>query len=359
MKKKTIAKVLDAKLKEFAASITDETVRGLVLRNTIVTGGSIANMLVGEPVNDYDMYFTDKETVLAVANYYCEVARKAKVANMFTLHIDSPEVQSILKANVPDLHRKVNEEIKHREIVEDLTLSYEDAAEEFNCLREFHGFNSGGVPLSWRLIRSIYETFEFDEEDRVKIYSSGSWGVNGIIEDVDHHSIDSQDFLDEEDGKYEVKFISANAITLSDKTQLIIRFYGDAAEIHKNFDYVHATSYWTSKEKRVITNTEALESLLSKHLIYRGSKYPLASIFRARKFIYRGWRIDAGQYLKMVFQLNDMDLTDPYTLEEQLTGVDLLYFNEIINNLKQHQMRDENFSYGTEEMIKIVEKIFE
>ena len=211
--------MLDAKLKEFAESITDEAVRELVLKNTIITGGSIANMLVGEPVNDYDMYFTNKETVLAVANYYCKVAKENKIANMFTLHIDSPDVQKILAANVPELHKRVNEEIRHREVVEKLELSYEHGVDDFNCLKEFHGFASGGVNLSWRLIRSIYETFEFDEENRVKIYSAGSWGVNGNLEDGDHRDIDNQEFVDEENGKYEVKFISANAITLSDKTQ--------------------------------------------------------------------------------------------------------------------------------------------
>ena len=40
----------------------------------------------------------------------------------------------------------------------------------------------------------------------------------------------------------------------------------------------------------------------------------------------------------MAFQLNDLDLLDPYTLEEQLTGVDLLYFYQIISDLKYKQM---------------------
>jgi hypothetical protein len=112
-------------------------------------------------------------------------------------------------------------------------------------------------------------------------------------------------------------------------------------------------------ENELHTTIEQLEALLSKTLIYKGSLYPLASIFRARKFINRGWGIDAGQYLKMAFQLNDLDLLDPYTLEEQLTGVDLLYFYQIISDLKYKQLTNDDFKPSTEYFIKIIERVFE
>ena len=112
-------------------------------------------------------------------------------------------------------------------------------------------------------------------------------------------------------------------------------------------------------DNTLTTNIEQLESLLSKSLVYKGSLYPLASIFRARKFIQRGWSIDAGQYLKMAFQLNDMDLLDPYTLEEQLTGVDLLYFYQIISDLKYKQLTNDDFKPSTDYFIEIIERIFE
>ena len=42
----------------------------MVEKNSIVTGGSIASMLLKEKVNDFDVYFTNKETTKAVAEYY-------------------------------------------------------------------------------------------------------------------------------------------------------------------------------------------------------------------------------------------------------------------------------------------------
>ena len=68
MKTKTIEKVLQKKINEWLNSITDDRVRVLARKNTIVTGGSIASMLLNEPVNDYDIYFRNIETVIAVAN---------------------------------------------------------------------------------------------------------------------------------------------------------------------------------------------------------------------------------------------------------------------------------------------------
>ena len=48
--------------------------------------------------------------------------------------------------------------------------------------------------------------------------------------------------------------------------------------------------------------------------------YPIASLLRIRKFIERGWRITAGQMLKIIWQLQDVNLSDPAVMREQLTG---------------------------------------
>ena len=69
-KRKGIKKELNQVLSDWQASITDPIVAKLVKHDTIVTGGSIANMLLGESVNDYDIYFKTLKTTKAVAEYY-------------------------------------------------------------------------------------------------------------------------------------------------------------------------------------------------------------------------------------------------------------------------------------------------
>ena len=69
---------------------------------------------------------------------------------------------------------------------------------------------------------------------------------------------------------------------------------------------MHCTNYWTSWDREVVTSAAALESILTKDLKYQGSQYPVCSIIRTRKFIERGWTINAGQYLKMAIQIGAM-----------------------------------------------------
>lgn len=370
MKRRNIQRVIREKLNNYLSSITDPVLVEKMKKDILVTGGSIASMLLNEEVKDYDVYFRTRETTLAVAEYYCKIARDEKIADMWVMHKDMKFVQDCLKVNIDWITEVVKKSIKDQderraqldELVdgddeEDLTIDTPlEVFPSFSALNAVHRFE--GHHISLRIIHNIYNTFKHDE-DRIKSYSFGSFGVNGEINKVDPNKIDSQEVEDEEDGKYEIKFISANAITLSDKIQLVTRFYGEPSEIHKNFDFVHAMGVYDYNDNSLTTNIEQLESLLSKSLVYKGSLYPLASIFRARKFIQRGWSIDAGQYLKMAFQLNDMDLLDPYTLEEQLTGVDLLYFYQIISDLKYKQLTNDDFKPSTDYFITIIERIFE
>lgn len=266
----------------WCASIKDEAVRKLVEQNTILTGGSIVTLLTENTVNDYDFYFRNKETALAVAKYYTNQ----------------------LRANPPK-------------------------------------FAEGKAVSIW----------VEDKGGRVKIYvkSAGVIGADGTVPYAffeQNPDISQEEFLegmikvaDEKEEKskepFRPVFATANAISLSDKTQLIIRFYGEPSQIHENYDFVHCTNYWTSWERRVTVNEGALECILTKELRYIGSKYPICSMFRVRKFIQRGWSITAGQLMKIAFQINDLNLDDFKVLEDQLTGVDYAYFMQLLDALRE------------------------
>jgi hypothetical protein len=157
--------------------------------------------------------------------------------------------------------------------------------------------------------------------------------------------------------KFRPVFLSCNAVTLSDGIQLVIRFYGEADKIHENYDFVHCTNYWTSKTGQVVLRQDALEALLAKELVYIGSKYPVASIIRLRKFIKRGWKINAGQILKILFQVSELNLKDINVLEDQLVGVDVAYFNMLINAMQSRRTDDKDpMSYNY--LAELVDRMF-
>ena len=202
-----------------------------------------------------------------------------------------------------------------------------------------------------------------NEDGRIKIFiqSAGVAGDETNLEEGDEGILEESTEnkpKGKSKEKYRPKFLSSNAITLTDKIQVVVRFYGDRDEIHKNFDYVHCTSSWSAWDNELILPSRALEAIINKELYYMGSKYPLCSIFRARKYINRGYHINAGQYLKMAMQLNELDLKDIETLKDQIVGVDSYYMMSLINALQEQKDKNEDFEIDSGYVIELVNRIF-
>lgn len=149
-------------------------------------------------------------------------------------------------------------------------------------------------------------------------------------------------------------YLTDNAISLSGGVQLVLRFVGSVEEVQSNFDYVHCTCSYEPHSRTLTTPEEALLSLMSKELIYCGSKYPLCSLFRMRKFISRGYFINAGQILKMVFQLQDLNLKNKEVLREQLIGVDTTYMMAFIRAMET----DDGEAVSTTYLLELVDEVF-
>lgn len=313
MNRKVIKSVLNKKLNDWVKSIKDEKVRKLAKENTIVTGGAIANMLLNEEIKDFDCYFKDKATTFAVATYYVDQFNE--------LHKDGPQAKVL---DGETLNK--DGEFQNERMTPDRIKIY---------------IESKGVAAENQKI------LDNPFEDAVEAMS-----------DADHLDEKLLDQMTETKYPYRPVFLSSNAVTLADKVQLVIRFYGDAETIHKNYDFVHCTNYYDFGTGELVLKQEALESLMNKELKYQGSKYPLCSVIRTRKFIKRGFHINAGQYLKMCMQISKLDLTDINVLEDQLVGVDSGYFMAIIAALKSKQENDPNFKIEESYIASIIDRIF-
>lgn len=274
-KRKTIEQNIRNKIKGWLASIEDIELRDELRKHYIVTGGAITSMLLGDVPNDYDVYIDNTDTAAKLANYY--ISRLPTPDNEKT---DVPVV------SVPPGGGRVEIKVKSSGV----------ASEEDN--------------------QSEYDYFE--------MYPNASDRMLSYLENMTQQS----------NGKYTAVAITTNAITLTDQIQVILRFVGPAQEIHKNYDFVHTTNYFTEAEG-VVLNQPALESILAKELKYVGSLYPICSVFRIKKFINRGWTITAGEMLKIAYDIAKLDLDDPKVLQDQLTGVDAAYFNQILRLIRE------------------------
>lgn len=313
MNRRIIGYQLANKINNWLESITDKELREFLADKVIVTGGCIMSMLTGEKVNDFDVYFTTKEATLRVAEYYV----------------------ALFKKNHPKLTR-------------DIIVVDGDKVKE-------------GQYVQYGLTK-----------DRVAIIvkSDGVAGNDKDISDPENIAEDEETkdaaekekekkTEDEEAKKYVPRYLTSNAITLSGRVQLVIRFYGDADKIHENFDYLHCTNYWTSADKTLHLKEKALEAILTKELIYVGSRYPLCSIIRMRKFIKRGWAINAGQILKMCYQLSELDLNNVGVLADQLVGVDTTYFSKLISDMQEKKAKDSEFEINYGYLVTLIDEAFD
>lgn len=316
MNSKNIKKHLNAKLKDWLDSITDEGVKRIIKNNVIITGGAMVSLLTGEKVHDYDVYLRTKDACVAVAKYYID--------QWNTQHPHDKQASLVVEEDKTDT----------KKVIKDKDLPFSDE-------------NSMEIPVTIPgRVKVFIQSDGVAGEIKEKTENGRTMPVSGEqpfppidleeeMTDEDKAAVEDAANDNEDKPKYRPVFLSSNAITLSDKVQVVIRFYGEVEEIHKNYDFAHCTCSWTSWDNEVQLPTKALECIINKELYYVGSKYPLCSIIRTRKYLERGYHINAGQYVKMAFQLNELDLYNIETLEDQLTGVDSGYFALMIESLQK------------------------
>lgn len=286
----TIKKVLRKKINAVAETLP-QSLQYEFKSNVIVTGGALVSLLQGEKPNDYDFYFKTKDFVRKIAQHYID--EYVKKDSSHSIFLDESKATNINN----------------------------------------------------------------EEEERIRIYIKSS-GVVG--EEVEDESF-SDDFvtivdIDKDKQKfsdYAPIMLTDNAITLSKKVQLIIRFWGTPEEIHKNYDFAHCTCVYDYHTDTLSTPEEALRCILSKQLVYNGSLYPIASEFRLRKFIGRGWRINVGNHLKIILQCNKIDFSNIEMVKEQLIGVDIVYMRNFINLIQNAPNK-----LDTAYMMETLDKVF-
>lgn len=308
-KTKTIRKVIRGKLDAWIKTVEDIDVQTLIRRDAIVTGGSIASMLLGENVKDYDVYFKTNETAIAVANYYLK----------------------IFSDSYGERHPKqgkLNGEVRVMPVT------------------NLDGDTEDVVTIAWVGSRHGIYSGETAPDEAAEMVAA-------------ELSEDDQNAVELEMGttkRYHPVYISPNAITLSNKVQIVLRFTGSADEIHANYDFAHCKNVYEYDSDKLTLNMLALECLLSKTLRYTGSLYPLCSMFRTKKFIERGWKMSAGEMLKIGYQIGKIDFKNLEQVREQLVGVDALYFHMLMAKMEEKEKLGETIDESC--VVALIDEVF-
>jgi hypothetical protein len=293
---KTIEKTVQDKMNEWLNTITDESLRKRVKDSLLVSGGCIASMLLNESVNDFDVYIQDMNTCRDLALYYTKDFKSITV-------FDGRLRESYL-------------------------TQYEE-----------HFINNADDDRN-----SFIVAIRTLKENQIKLRFDGAAAGLRVNEGLT------------DEGKYLPAYFSPNAISLYDKLQIVTRFVGTPEVIHSSFDFIHATNYFTFADG-FVRSLPAMESLITKQLKYQGSFYPVTSVIRAKKFVKRGFNIGAGEMVKIMFQISQLDLSNPDVLEEQLVGVDVAYFDLLIQALRNRPI-EKGFKVSSSYFNTIIDRVF-
>jgi len=323
MQVKTIRQTIQNKIEDWLKSITNDNLRKVLYKDVIVTGGCITSLFLNEKVNDYDVYIRTHKTLRRLMVYYYLDFAQYDIEIFEGIH-----KENLIKNFLKDYPGCTNiNRINNQRAVALRTLKNDQ-------IKYYIPTNAGGVRI--------------DYTNDTRLSNPKGIGIRQMIENTDNCK-----FLD--NSPYRPVFFSPNAISLSDDLQVIIRFWGEADVIHKNYDFIHATNYWTF-EQGLVTNKLALTSILTKQLLYQGSLYPVTSILRTKKFTMRGWRITVGEMFKMIYQCSLLDLTNTDVLEEQLIGMDVAYFGLLIEAFRRIEDKSK---LTTDYLFTIIDRIFD
>lgn len=117
-----------------------------------------------------------------------------------------------------------------------------------------------------------------------------------------------------------IVFNGANAITLTERFQIITRYTGTPDEVICKFDFSHCRCYFYSYSGQPLSiYKDAMESIATKHLIYNSCPNPIGALYRLKKFFYRGWDITKDNWFKIIMDVNAIDLTKPTIVKEQIS----------------------------------------
>lgn len=333
--KKAIEKIIMFKMMGWLKSIEDEKLREDVKKNLIVSGGCIASMLLGEEVNDYDVYLRNSETAKKLAAHYVAKLGDTKEQN----------------GRVSKVEITVEPTGGFLSSVGYLSSSDSEDDAEYKAMKNISDEERDRILLN-----------ADTKQLKIMIKSAGLAGENSNLDE--YRYFESMPFTEvikyfekgfktQSKKPYQLLFMSSNAISLSNGIQIITRFIGEPQAIHKCFDFVHVKNYFTFSEGLVL-DARAMECILSKQLVFNNSMYPVSSVFRMRKFIRRGWSINAGEMFKIMYAVSELNLKSPSVLMEQLTGADVAYFHQVLSMIECKKEEDISKTY----LFEVIDRVF-
>lgn len=145
--------------------------------------------------------------------------------------------------------------------------------------------------------------------------------------------------------------IKLQVITMED-------FITHPEKIIKQFDYTVCMGAYDFDTDSFVLYEDFLENLARRELYYNVSaEYPLASLFRLRKYFKKGYTISGTEVIKLGLAINNLKMESYLDLKKQLEGIDTLFLKELTDKLLSPEYAEKKYDFNT--FLELLEEHFQ
>jgi hypothetical protein len=128
--------------------------------------------------------------------------------------------------------------------------------------------------------------------------------------------------------------------------------------IIEQFDYSVCMGAYDLDTQEFTLNENFLEHIARRELYYNiKGKYPLASLFRLRKYFKKGYTISGTEIIKLGLSINNLNIKDYRELKQQLEGIDTLFLEQLTNKLLTSEYANKKYDFN--EFLNLVDEYYQ
>lgn len=136
--------------------------------------------------------------------------------------------------------------------------------------------------------------------------------------------------------------------------QLICAEFGRPEEVIAKFDFSCCMGAWV--DSGFILDPLFMKHCAQRRLVFNANAgFPICSLWRAMKFVRRGWKLPGTEAIKLGLAINHLNIKDRKELKRQLMGIDTLFLKELTDALEQQSDVKYDFLEAVDFIMKFVD----
>lgn len=142
-----------------------------------------------------------------------------------------------------------------------------------------------------------------------------------------------------------VSTASASTYKVEDRdVQLIKKIFGTPLEIINQFDFTICMCAYNVGNDTFEMDENFLYDLAQRRICFNPFvAYPIACLWRASKYIKKGYTFPATEVIKVALAINNLQMDTYKDLKEQLDGIDTIFLKELTDALMEREGTNYDF----------------